>query len=314
VFVLAQPIRLYLVMMFFKRLFRLVVLLLAASTPLSAQIEPPLTTQEVVARVTPSTVLIFGDTGLGSGVVVSASGHIVTNFHVVEDQPRLFVQFPDAPESFHQAERVSIDREHDLALLRIAVPNLIPAPLGDATRVVQGEDVVVIGNPQGLSHTVSNGILTGFEIVREGFFSEDSDVFLADGTRLFQTDAATSQGNSGGGMFNDRAELIGIMTFVFTEGQNLNFAVPVNYVITLLADRGIPSPTDPPSPNPLSPITPSPNNVNEAPTATPPTESVDAGRPTSAMANTRSWRSALVLLPILILLVAWFLRQQQEGS
>jgi len=295
-------------MMFFKRLFRLVVLLLAASTPLSAQIEPPLTTQEVVARVTPSTVLIFGDTGLGSGVVVSASGHIVTNFHVVEDQPRLFVQFPDAPESLHEAERVTIDREHDLALLRIAVPNLIPAPLGDATRVVQGEDVVVIGNPQGLSHTVSNGILTGFETVRDGFLDGD---YLADGTRLFQTDAATSQGNSGGGMFNDRAELIGIMTFGFTEGQNLNFAVPVNYVTALLDSQGLTTSPSASRPNPLMPNSPS---VNEAPATTTPTNSVDASRPASNVETTRSWRGALMLLPLVVLLVAWFLRQQQEGS
>jgi len=299
------------VIMFFKRLFRLIVLLLATSTPLAGQIEPPLTTQEIVARVTPSTVLILGETGLGSGVVVSSSGHIITNLHVVEDQPQLVVQFPNASGSFHQAERVSIDREHDLALLRIDLPNVVPAPLGDATRVVQGEDVVVIGNPQGLDHTVTTGILTGFETFRDGFLDGD---YLADGTRLFQTDAATSQGNSGGGMFNDRAELIGIMTFGFTEGQNLNFAVPVNYVGALLRSQGLTTSPSASLPNPLLPITPSPNNVNEAPTATPPTESVDAGRPTSAMANTRSWRSALVLLPILILLVAWFLRQQQEGA
>lgn len=300
------------VMTLFTRLLRLLVFSVAAGTPLSAQIEPPLSTQEIVARVTPSTVAVLGEAGFGSGVVVSSRGHIVTNFHVVEDQPRLVIQFPNAPGSFHQAELISIDREHDLALLRIDTPNLIPATLGDTTSVRQAEDVVVIGNPQGLDHTVSNGILTGFETVGEGFSPLGfASIFLADGTRLFQTNAAVSEGNSGGGMFNDRAELIGIMTFIFTEGQNLNFAVPVNYVTALLRSEGLTTSPTPSQPNPLAPNSP---RVNEVPVTTNPTESVDAVRPTSRVETTRSWRSALILLPLVILLVAWFLRQQQEGS
>ena len=296
------------VMMLFTHLLRLVVFIVAVSMPLSAQTESPLTTREVVERVTPSTVLIRGDSGLGSGVVVSSRGHVVTNFHVVEDQSLLVVQFPNAPGSFHQAELIDIDREHDLALLQIDVPNLVPATLGDATGVVQGEDVVVVGNPQGLSHTVTTGILTGFETFSDGFLDGG---YIAGGTQLFQTDAATSQGNSGGGMFNDRAELIGIMTFIFTEGQNLNFAVPVNYVTALLRSEGLTTSPTPSQPNPLAPNSP---RVNEAPVTTNPTESVDAGRRTSRVETTRSWRSALILLPLVILLVAWFLRQQQEGS
>jgi len=300
------------VMTLFTRLLRLIVFSVAAGTPLSAQIEPPLSTQEIVARVTPSTVAVLGEAGFGSGVVVSSRGHIVTNFHVVEDQPQLVIQFPNAPGSFHQAELISIDREHDLALLRIDTPNLIPATLGDTTSVRQAEDVVVIGNPQGLDHTVSNGILTGFETVGEGFSPLGfASSFMADGTLLFQTNAAISEGNSGGGMFNDRAELIGIMTFIFTEGQNLNFAVPVNYVTALLRSEGLTTSPTPSQPNLLAPNNP---RVNEAPVTTNPTESVDAGRTTSGVETTRSWRSALILLPLVILLVAWFLRQQQEGS
>jgi len=293
------------------------ILLVAVGPTLDAQNESTasrLTIPQIVERVTPSTVAVFGPTGFGSGVVVSTDGFIVTNHHVVDDQDRLAVQFPNQTH-YYEAQRVTDVPGRDLALLKIDATNLTAATLGNATSVRQAEDVVVIGNPLGLSHTSTTGILTGFETIGEGFsplgFASD---FLADGTRLFQTDAASSEGNSGGGMFNDRAELIGIMTFKFTEGQNLNFAVPVNYVGALLRSQGLTTSPSTSLPNPLSPITPSPNNVNDAPTATPPTESVDAGRPTSAMANTRSWRSALVLLPILILLVAWFLRQQQEGS
>ena len=107
-------------------------------------------------------------------------------------------------------------------LLKINAFNLTPATLGDSGQVQVGEKVVLIASPQGLDLTVNEGVISASRNSGEGY-------------QLFQTSAAASPGSSGGGMFNEYGELIGIVSFKLPSGENLNFALPVNYVRGLLS-------------------------------------------------------------------------------
>jgi len=280
----------------------LVTLTLGAS--LAAQSDG-LTIPDIVERVSPSTVAILGDTGFGSGVVVSRDGYIITNFHVIENQGSFAIGFPDRSLS-NNARLVAQQPDRDLALLKIDATELIPVQLGDASQVRQGETIVVIGHPEGLIDTVSSGILTGFETSGTGMF-DFADNPLQDGTRLFQTDAAASSGNSGGGMFNDRGELIGIMTSQFLSGQNLNFGIPVNYVddfirphLAMAPDRRVSRPRPE---NPDAGL-----NADNNTYATASTQAAE-----TASSPEPSWRALFLLLPLVALLIAWLLRQEHDN-
>lgn len=277
---------------------------LVLGTSLVAQPDE-LTIPQIVERVSPSTVAILGDTGFGSGVVVSRDGYIITNFHVIENQGSLNVGFPDGPLR-DNVRRVAERPDRDLALLKIDATDLIPVRLGDASEVRQGETIVVIGHPEGLIDTVSSGILTGFETSGTGMF-DFAENPLRDGTRLFQTDAAASSGNSGGGMFNDRGELIGIMTSQFLSGQNLNFGIPVNYVDDFIRPH-LGMTTDRRGSQPLPEIPDDGLNADNNAFATTSTQSAETGS-----SRDPSWRALFLLLPLAALLIAWFIRQEHDN-
>lgn len=164
-------------------------------------------------------------TGLGSGVIVSADGHIVTNNHVIQGAEKIEVTV-EGHEKQYQATVVGRDARTDLAVLKIdAAKPLTYAVLGDSSRVRVGEWVVAIGNPYGYDHTVTTGVIsaTGRPIETPNRTFDD----------LLQTDAAINPGNSGGPLLNLAGEVIGINTMIETpSGGNvgIGFAISANTV------------------------------------------------------------------------------------
>ena len=194
---------------------------LAPASARSAYQRDSLTTAEIAQKVTASVVTITGATGFGSGVVVDASGVVVTNLHVVQGETALAVELASG-DIYDDVEVIDVDARRDLILLKIKAFNLTTAVFGDSDNVQVGAEVVLVGSPEGLDQTVSEGIISAVRDLEVGY-------------RVFQTSAPASPGSSGGGMFNADGELIGIVTSQFEEGQNLNFAVPVNYARGMFA-------------------------------------------------------------------------------
>jgi Do/DeqQ family serine protease len=176
----------------------------------------------------------FGDSGfgareryassLGSGVVVSADGYVVTNNHVLGEGriDKVTVSFADRREL--EASIIGVDTWTDLALLKVDASNLPVIPWGDSSRLKVAEWVMAIGNPYQLSQSVSLGIVSA--LGRSGMGITAYEDFI-------QTDAAINPGNSGGALVNARGELVGINTAIFTQSggyQGIGFAVPSNLV------------------------------------------------------------------------------------
>ena len=181
-------------------------------------------TQEVVERRNPvpwlSRILpIPGEVGtsLGSGLVLDFDGHILTNAHVVENAAEIRVRFFDGLEL--PAGLVGIDLVRDLAVLKVdGAAELAPVVRGDSNALEVGEWVFAIGNPFGLSHTITKGIVSGKG--RSEFVSER--VGYLD---LIQTDAAINQGSSGGPLFDLQGRVVGVNTAVNAEGHGIGFAI-----------------------------------------------------------------------------------------
>src|SRR5690242_18135877 len=157
----------------------------------------------------------------GSGVIFDArSGYIVTNAHVVENASEITVTLQDGRDL--KAEIIGSDTPSDVAVLRVKPDGLTQIPLGDSARAEVGDFVVAIGNPFGLQHTVTSGIVSGLS--RSGINPDGYEDFI-------QTDASINPGNSGGALVNLRGELIGINTAILSRsGGNIGigFAIPVN--------------------------------------------------------------------------------------
>lgn len=159
---------------------------------------------------------------LGSGVIVSEDGYIVTNYHVVEQSDDIKVILFDK-RSF-RAKIIGADPKTDISIIKIDAKGLPVIPWGDNERIEVGEFVLAIGNPFGLSHTVTMGIISAVG---------RADVGIADYEDFIQTDAAINPGNSGGPLVNIKGELIGINTAIFSKTggyQGIGFAVPSNMV------------------------------------------------------------------------------------
>jgi serine protease Do len=155
--------------------------------------------------------------GAGSGVIISKDGYILTNNHVVEDAKELTVTLADKNE--FKARIVGRDPKTDIAVLKIdSGKNLSSANIGDSEQVKVGDWVLAIGNPFGLSETVTSGIVSAKgRVIGAGPYDD-----------FIQTDASINPGNSGGPLFNMRGEVIGINTAIIPEGQGLGFAIPIN--------------------------------------------------------------------------------------
>lgn len=163
---------------------------------------------------------------IGSGFIVHESGYVVTNAHVVQRASDVKVVFSD--EHSESAHIVAVDVEHDLAVLKIDSSQTFPAiTLGHSDDLMIGETVVAIGNPFGLQHTVTSGIVSALN--RRLAFSREV-VY----TGLIQTDAAINPGNSGGPLLNINGEVIGVNSAIRGDAQNVCFAIPVDRVWELL--------------------------------------------------------------------------------
>jgi len=156
--------------------------------------------------------------GSGSGVLVDAEGHIVTNNHVIGDASEVEVRFSDKSKLIAQV--VGKDPDTDLAVLKVAADHPLPyAKFGDSSGVRVGQWVLAVGNPFGLDRTVTLGVVSG--IGRE-------NVNLSRYENFIQTDASINPGNSGGPLFNLRGEVIGINTAIINFAQGIGFAIPSN--------------------------------------------------------------------------------------
>jgi S1-C subfamily serine protease len=185
-----------------------------------------------------STTLVFNffygtvpQQGQGSGFILDRGGHVLTNYHVVEGANR-GIEVMLSNKRRYAAKVVGTDKVHDLALLQIDAPNLQPVTLADSSDLSVGQKVYAIGNPFGLSGTMTRGIISSIRSIRgsEGAPIEDA----------IQTDAAINPGNSGGPLLNSRGEVIGINTMIASNGADqssgIGFAIPINTAKAVLAD------------------------------------------------------------------------------
>lgn len=167
--------------------------------------------------------------GMGSGFVIDTEGHILTNFHVVEGARQLEVTTSDKKK--YKAQIIGTDPVHDLAVIQIPNKSVPQAEIGDSKSLVVGQKVYAIGNPFGLSGTMTRGIISSIRSLKgqRGFIDE-----------AIQTDAAINPGNSGGPLLNARGQVIGINTMILTGGveqsAGIGFAIPINTAKAVLDD------------------------------------------------------------------------------
>jgi serine protease Do len=219
----------------------LALLLALASTPAAAQNPRRSPVVDIVERISPAVVNvaaeamvrevdpffggIFGGRqrrtqSLGSGLIVEASGLVVTNAHVIEGASRIVVTMLDGREL--EADVLGSDRDADLAVLKVQGAKLPAVPLGSSGDLWIGETVVAIGNPFGLSHSVTTGVLSARG---RAVPSERGERIFTD---FLQTDASINPGNSGGPLANLNGDVIGINTAVISGANGIGFAIPAD--------------------------------------------------------------------------------------
>lgn len=168
--------------------------------------------------------------GQGSGFILDKQGRVLTNYHVIANARQIEITLDDKRKV--KAKLLTSDQAHDLALLQIDAPDLVPAVLSDSRGLVVGQKVYAIGNPFGLNGTMTTGIISSIRSVRgpQGALIENA----------IQTDAAINPGNSGGPLLNSRGEVIGITSMIASNGADQNsgigFAIPINTAKAVLED------------------------------------------------------------------------------
>jgi S1-C subfamily serine protease len=163
--------------------------------------------------------------GQGSGFILNKDGLILTNYHVVKGNERGTVEVKLSDKHTYKGQVLTVDPGHDLALLKISAPNLVPATLAEtSSNLIVGQKVYAIGNPFGLNGTMTRGIISAIRSVRGPESAPIEDAI--------QTEAAVNPGNSGGPLLNSRAEVIGITTMIASGGAEqsagIGFAIPIN--------------------------------------------------------------------------------------
>jgi S1-C subfamily serine protease len=169
--------------------------------------------------------------GQGSGFILDAAGHVLTNYHVIEDARQVEVTLHNRKK--YSATVVGSDRSHDLAIIQIKAPDLAPMTLGDSRNLQVGQKVYAIGNPFGLNGTLTSGIVSSIRSVQE-----PNGVNIDE---AIQTDAAINPGNSGGPLLNSHGEVIGINTMIagnpgVDQSAGIGFAIPINTAKAVLND------------------------------------------------------------------------------
>ncbi|NIP31541.1 MAG: trypsin-like serine protease, partial [Candidatus Dadabacteria bacterium] len=172
----------------------------------------------------------YRNKGLGSGFIISPDGYIITNNHVVKKADEIEVILQDGDK--YKADVIGADPKTDLALLKIKPNKALPAvKLGDSTKLDIGDWVLAIGNPFGLGHTVTAGIVS----------AKGRSLGMGAYDDFIQTDAAINPGNSGGPLFNFKGEVVGVNTAIIAGGQGIGFAIPIsmaNRVVSQLKESG----------------------------------------------------------------------------
>ena len=171
--------------------------------------------------------------GSGSGSIIDAKGYVLTNYHVVKDAYKLFVNLADGTR--YPAEVRGADPQNDLAVVKFTPPaslRLLPIPFGSSANLKVGQKVLAIGNPFGLERTLTGGMVSGLGRP----IQEDSNTILQN---MIQTDASINPGNSGGPLFNSRGEMIGINTMIYSPSGGsvgIGFAIPVDTAVRIVPE------------------------------------------------------------------------------
>ena len=186
------------------------------------------------------------ESSLGSGIILSADGYILTNYHVIEDADQLKV---NAAGDEYVAQVVGTDASSDLAVIKIDASGLTPVEIGSSSDLVVGEWVMAVGSPFGLEQSVSTGIVSATSRTTSALNTSDSSSSSSSSavyTNMIQTDAAINPGNSGGALVNDQGELIGINSIIESysgSSSGVGFAIPGNYAVevanTIIAGKTV---------------------------------------------------------------------------
>ena len=172
----------------------------------------------------------YTQSSLGSGVILSGDGYILTNYHVIEGADKLQVV---ASGGEYEAKVVGTDPSSDLAVIKIEASGLPAVEIGSSSDLVTGEWVMAVGSPFGLEQSVSTGIVSAVSRSSSSLYSSESEAIY---TNMIQTDAAINPGNSGGALVDKNGKLIGINTLIAsTSGSSsgVGFAIPVEYAMKI---------------------------------------------------------------------------------
>ncbi len=172
----------------------------------------------------------YTESSLGSGIIISSDGYILTNYHVIEDADRLQVT---ADGGEYEAQVVGTDPSSDLAVLKIDATDLTAIEIGSSSDLTVGEWVMALGSPYGLEQSVSTGIVSATSRTTTELNSDTSSAVY---TNLIQTDAAINPGNSGGALVDKDGKLIGVNTLIASSSgssSGVGFAIPVDYAINI---------------------------------------------------------------------------------
>jgi serine protease Do len=183
--------------------------------------------REIIDTSSPAIVRIeAGEAKVGTGFILDENGLIATNLHVIEGEAKVRVRLYKDPTEYTVASIAAIDKTHDLVLIRIKPKKpLSKVKLGDSSVVAAGDRVYAIGNPLGVfDYSITDGLISQ---VRP----------LSEELTILQISAAISQGSSGGPLFNQFGEVIGVTTAIITQGQAINLAVPANYLRPLMQNQ-----------------------------------------------------------------------------
>jgi len=188
----------------------------------SDNVRSELSAVDIFKKCSPSVIYIKvtdvdgNDYASGSGVIIDSSGIAITNYHVLENALAASALTSDGV-THAVLGVIGFDSNNDFAIIKIDGSNFTPMNIGDVSSLLPGENIFTIGNPMGLTNTISDGIV--------------SNPCRSDYSGWIQITAPISHGSSGGALINQYGELVGITTATLTEGQNLNFAIPINLII-----------------------------------------------------------------------------------
>lgn len=186
-----------------------------------------LSARDIIDTSSPAIVRIeAGEAKVGTGFILDPSGLIATNLHVIEGESNIRIKLYKDPTEYPATVIAGVDKSHDLALIRIQPKKPLPVlKLGDSSAVSAGDRIYAIGNPLGVfDYSITDGLISQ---VRP----------LSPELTILQISAAISQGSSGGPLFNQFGEVIGVTTAIITQGQAINLAVPANYLRPMMKEQ-----------------------------------------------------------------------------